>query len=130
MKTRPKSVKTATRTWLPRPQDGQLAARRLGRIVGRPDDPPLVLQDREDLAPLVDVIAQGDAVDAGGQQVRDRSAASAPNRPRRSRRWPRQIDACSCRSPRQGLRADLPARLADDVADEKKTHEEWLVASD
>ena len=62
MKTRPKSENTATRTWFCRGQDDHLGARGLGRIVGRPDDAVLVLQDGNDLAPLVDVIAQGDAM--------------------------------------------------------------------
>ena len=54
---------------VPRGQDDHFRARGLGRIVGRTDDALLALQDGDDLAPLVDVIAQRDAVDAGGQQL-------------------------------------------------------------
>ena len=43
-------------------------ARRGGRIVRRPDDPAFGLQDREDFAAPIDVVAHRDAVDAGGQQ--------------------------------------------------------------
>ena len=51
------------------------------RKIGRTDDLPLALEDRKDLAPAVDVIAQRDAVDAGGDQFVVDWPASGPEPP-------------------------------------------------
>ena len=75
-----------------------------------------------DLAPLVDVIAQGDAVDAGGQQV----AVDGRRQPRAAGGvlgvGHDQVDRSFLPQPAHGLDADVPARLADDVADQEQSH--------
>ena len=116
----------ATLHLLPRAQDGEIAAGGGGRIVGRPDDPPLGLQDREDLAPPVDVVAHRDAVDAGGDQlvvdVRRQSRAAGGV----LGVGHHQVEVLLGAQPAHGLRADVPAGLAHDVADEEDSHErDW-----
>ena len=82
------------------------------------------LEDGDDLAAAVDVVAQRDAVDAGGDQLADSWPASGPSRRRRSRRWPRPgRGPRRCDQSAHGADDDLPARLADDVADQQEPHD-------
>ena len=101
---------------------GEVAARGGGRIVRRPDDPALGLQDREDLAPAIDVVAHRDAVDAGGDQFvvdfrRQARAAGGVLGVGHD-----QVEVLLGAQAAHGLRADVPAGLADDVADEEDAH--------
>ena len=89
----------------------------------------LGLQDREDLAAAIDVVAQRDAVDAGGDQLVVDRRASGPSRRRRSRRWRRPGRALrSIRSPGTAWLTDLPPGLADDVADQQESHVQVFLA--
>ena len=92
----------------------------LGRVVGRRDDAAVVLEDRHDFPPLVDVVAERHAVDAGGQQFledRRRNARSACGVLGIGHD---QVDLLfAATSPASACVQDLPPRFADDVADER-----------
>ena len=62
------------------------AARRRRRVVERPQDRRLLIDDREDLFLVPDVVARGDARRRPRRTAPAPSAASARGRPRRSRR--------------------------------------------
>ena len=118
MKTRPSRLNTATNA-VAGGDDGPVAPGGLGGIVGRLDDVRFVSQHVENFAAAVDVIAQRDAIDAGGDQLvidrrRDARAAGGVFGVGHDQVELLALDRAA------GNRAanDLPPRLADDVADE------------
>ena len=115
-------MKTATRHLLPRAEHHHVAARRRRRIIGRADDPAIGLEDRENLAASKGVVAQRNAVDARGQQVVVDFGRQSRPAGRVLGVGHHQIEPLLLAQPAHGLGADLPARLAHDVADQEDSH--------
>ena len=69
MKTRPKSANCRPNAVSVSGDDRHLRGRCFGRIVGRADDAAVVLEDGDDLASLINMVAQRDAVDARRDQL-------------------------------------------------------------
>jgi hypothetical protein len=110
----------------PGAHDGIIASGGLAGIVGRLDDPQLGRQDRIDLAATVDVVAHGQAVHAGGNQLVVDGRRQARSAGHILRIGNDQIKLFLDPQPGHGPQNNLASRLAHNVSDQQQTHEASL----
>lgn len=100
------------------PQHGEGTTWGLTRVVGRPDDPLFALEEREDLAAPINVVAHGDAVDTAGEQF----LKDLGRQPRPARRilgiGDYEIELLGNPKARDGTDGDLTTGFSDHVANE------------
>ena len=122
MKTRPMTLTTSTRAPLRGLDQRHAAARRAGRIIDRAEQPRRALDEHQRLALVPGMIAAGDRVGAGIDQLVVDRLGDAEAAGRVLAVDDDEIELPVARSGRAAARSRPRARAPHDVADEQNPH--------